>query len=310
MKMSRLSYTLSPAEKRTFYGTAKLPDEFIEHLRTLFELLDGKNTGAINISDLEQYWGNEYHLDESLSNSVIIQRLHEYAINNNGTITFPRFCAGIKAALLDVKVRKKRPKSFITALDLSGLDINSTDDEIESFRYATIGSPTRKVQVRRSATVRERGRVERNERRRRQEFAHMEQRSLDPYYDSSFQCEEIQGLASQGIQMVDKIRNWYSRKHAQFDFSTKAPIEQSVIGLERRKVLQMNKELEKIINSQSQKNGIKKTWGSKNETEIIVEQQEKIAQLESEKSLLIRELFQLKAQLKSPVAQSGFTLFS
>ena len=44
--------------------------------------------------------------------------------------------------------------------------------------------------------------------------------------------------------------------------------------------------------------------------QIIIEQQEKIAQLESEKSLLIRELFQLKAQLKSPVAQSGFTLFS
>lgn len=44
--------------------------------------------------------------------------------------------------------------------------------------------------------------------------------------------------------------------------------------------------------------------------QVIIEQQEKIAQLESEKSLLIRELFQLKAQLKSPVAKSGFTLFS
>ena len=67
MKMSRLSYTLSPAEKRTFYGTAKLPDEFIEHLRTLFEHLDEKSTGSIKISDLEQYWGNEYHSPTLLS---------------------------------------------------------------------------------------------------------------------------------------------------------------------------------------------------------------------------------------------------
>ena len=47
----------------------------------------------------------------------------------------------------------------------------------------------------------------------------MEQRSLDAYYDSSFQCEEIQDLAGKGIQMVDKIRNWYSRKHAQFQYN-------------------------------------------------------------------------------------------
>ena len=174
MKMSQLSYTLTPAEKRTFYGTSKLPDEFIQHLRTLFEHLDSEHEGFIYISHLEEYWGNEYHLDESLSNSVIIKMLNEYASNDKGTITFPRFCAGIKAALLDVKVRKKRPKSFITALDLSDLDLNSSEDDFKDLRYSTIGSSsnaaTRKVQVRRSATVRERGRVERNERRRRQEF--------------------------------------------------------------------------------------------------------------------------------------------
>ena len=168
--MSQLSYTLSPAEKRTFYGTSKLPDEFIKHLSTLFEHLDANNEGVIQISHLEEYWGNEYHLDESLSNSVIVKRLYDYASKDAGTVTFPRFCAGIKAALLDVKVRKKRPKSFINALDLSGLELNSSDDDFRDLRYSTIGSTARKVQVRRSATVRERGRVERNERRRRQEF--------------------------------------------------------------------------------------------------------------------------------------------
>ena len=164
--MSRLSYTLSPAEKRTFYGTAKLPDEFIKHLRTLFEHLDDKNEGLIKISNLEQYWGNEYHLDESMSNSVIIQRLNEFASTKTGFISFPRFCAGIKDALLDVKVRKRRPKSFINALDLSGLDLNSSDES----SFINSQDSNKKIQVRRSATVRERGRVERNERRRRQEF--------------------------------------------------------------------------------------------------------------------------------------------
>ena len=52
--------------------------------------------------------------------------------------------------------------------------MNSSEDDFKDLRYSTIGSTsnaaTRKVQVRRSATVRERGRVERNERRRRQEF--------------------------------------------------------------------------------------------------------------------------------------------
>ena len=49
--------------------------------------------------------------------------------------------------------------------------------------------------------------------------AHMEQRSLDAYYDPNFQCEELQGLISKGIQMADKLKMWYTRKHAQYDYT-------------------------------------------------------------------------------------------
>ena len=44
----------------------------------------------------------------------------------------------------------------------------------------------------------------------------MEQRSLDAYYDPNFQCEELQSALDKGIQMVDKIKMWYARKHALF----------------------------------------------------------------------------------------------
>lgn len=47
----------------------------------------------------------------------------------------------------------------------------------------------------------------------------MQQRSLDAYYDPNFQCEELQGLISKGIQMVDTLKVWYDRKHAQFDYT-------------------------------------------------------------------------------------------
>ena len=47
----------------------------------------------------------------------------------------------------------------------------------------------------------------------------MEQRSLDAYYDPNFQCEELQGLISKGIQMADKLKMWYTRKHAQYDYT-------------------------------------------------------------------------------------------
>ena len=165
-------------------ATAKLPDEFIKHLRTLFEHLDVNNEGLIKISDLEDYWGNEYHLDESMSNSVIIKRLYEFATTKSGSISFPRFCAGIKDALLDVKVHKQRPKSFIHALDLSGLELNSSD-EAACINNNISRDSGRKHQVRRSATVRERGRVERNERRRRQEFG---KEMLCVFFQDIFLC--------------------------------------------------------------------------------------------------------------------------
>ena len=125
---SYLSYTLSPADKHQLHDTSRLPTEFVKHLRVLFENLDNKHEGYIKISDLEKYWGDEYHLDESVSNSVIIKRLYELAPNNTDYLSFPRFCSGIKDALLEVKVRKQRPVSFINALELSNIDLNSTDE--------------------------------------------------------------------------------------------------------------------------------------------------------------------------------------
>lgn len=163
--MSQHSYTLSSADKHKLYDTSRLPAEFVKNLRILFESLDKNNEGFIKISDLEKHWGDEYNLDDSVSNSVIIKRLHEVAAKTKDYLSFPKFCAGIKDALLEVKVRKKRPVSFVNALDLSGLNLNSADEIDEDL------SPSKnKPQVRRSATMRERGRVERVERRRRHEF--------------------------------------------------------------------------------------------------------------------------------------------
>lgn len=163
--MSQLSYTLSPADKHLLYDTSRLPAEFVKNLRVLFESLDKKNEGFIKISDLKKHWGDEYNLDDSVSNSVIIKRLHEVAAKNTDYLSFPRFCSGVKDALLEVKVRKQRPVSFVNALDLSGINLNSADEMDDGL------SPSKnKPQVRRSVTMREKGRVERVERRRRHEF--------------------------------------------------------------------------------------------------------------------------------------------
>ena len=106
-----------------------LPVEFVKYLRTLFEILDKGNNGYIKISDLEEYWGTEYQLDDSVSSSLIIKRLYEMAPGNAGLLSFPRMCAGIKEAFLQVKIHKQRPPSFIQAMNFDKESISGKHEE-------------------------------------------------------------------------------------------------------------------------------------------------------------------------------------
>lgn len=48
----------------------------------------------------------------------------------------------------------------------------------------------------------------------------MQRRSLEAFYDSDVQKEEIKDLLDQGLQMIEKLKCWYSRKSSQCYYTT------------------------------------------------------------------------------------------
>nr|SVE75222.1 EOG090X08VB [Daphnia dolichocephala] len=73
-----------------------LPKQFVASMKTLFDVMDDRNSGYVKLTDLENFWS-----EEGLSGlpKGVIESLRKVT-PTSGLLSFERFCAGLKICLL------------------------------------------------------------------------------------------------------------------------------------------------------------------------------------------------------------------
>ncbi|XP_050299200.1 suppressor APC domain-containing protein 2 [Anthonomus grandis grandis] len=84
-----------------------LPKQFVNAMRTLFEIMDDKQTGFVNFADIEARWQDDG--SKGLPKGVI-ESLRKVT-PPNGMLSFERFCAGLKICLLRNQVERRPDNS-------------------------------------------------------------------------------------------------------------------------------------------------------------------------------------------------------
>ncbi|XP_019870520.1 suppressor APC domain-containing protein 2 [Aethina tumida] len=80
-----------------------LPKQFVTAMRTLFDIMDDKKTGFVNLIDIENRWQDDG--SKGLPKGVI-ESLRKVT-PPNGMLSFERFCAGLKICLLRNQVDRR-----------------------------------------------------------------------------------------------------------------------------------------------------------------------------------------------------------
>lgn len=80
-----------------------LPKQFVTAMRTLFDIMDDKQTGFVNFADIEHRWQDDG--SKGLPKGVI-ESLRKVT-PPNGMLSFERFCAGLKICLLRNQVERR-----------------------------------------------------------------------------------------------------------------------------------------------------------------------------------------------------------
>nr|CAG4639312.1 EOG090X08VB [Daphnia magna]SVE83164.1 EOG090X08VB [Daphnia magna] len=99
-----------------------LPKQFVASMKTLFDVMDDRNSGYVKLTDLENFWS-----EEGLSGlpKGVIESLRKVT-PTSGLLSFERFCAGLKICLLryqsdqqkvDLKVPLRSPSAPILDLE-------------------------------------------------------------------------------------------------------------------------------------------------------------------------------------------------
>ena len=83
-----------------------LPKEFVKSLRVLFDILDDSKTGYVKLTDLAAYWDTK---GVSGLPPGIMEALKKVT-PSSGQLSFERFVAGLKIALLRMKSEKSVPQ--------------------------------------------------------------------------------------------------------------------------------------------------------------------------------------------------------
>ncbi|KAF7271133.1 suppressor APC domain-containing protein 2 [Rhynchophorus ferrugineus] len=80
-----------------------LPKQFVVAMRTLFDIMDDKETGFVNFADIEARWQDDG--SKGLPKGVL-ESLRKVT-PPNGLLSFERFCAGLKICLLRNQVERR-----------------------------------------------------------------------------------------------------------------------------------------------------------------------------------------------------------
>ncbi|XP_041988358.1 suppressor APC domain-containing protein 2 isoform X2 [Aricia agestis] len=89
-----------------------LPQQFVSAMRTLFDIMDDKQTGFVKLTDIENRWRDDR--TKGLPGGVI-ESLQKVA-SHDGLLTFDSFCTGLKICLLRNQV-KKAPNKVDSMID-------------------------------------------------------------------------------------------------------------------------------------------------------------------------------------------------
>lgn len=99
-----------------------LPKQFVNSMRTLFDIMDDKRTGFVRLADIEQRWQDDG--SKGLPPGVIdsLRRVTPAS----GLLSFERFCAGLKICLLKNQSEGKgsRRSSTSTSSDSNNSNVN------------------------------------------------------------------------------------------------------------------------------------------------------------------------------------------
>ena len=82
-----------------------LPDTFITAMKQLFTLLDIENSGHVHIEDIAEHWSTDGA--GAILPPNIIPSLRKVT-TPGGYLTFERFCAGLKIAILRHSAQRHR----------------------------------------------------------------------------------------------------------------------------------------------------------------------------------------------------------
>lgn len=81
----------------------KFPKKFVSSMKTLFEIMDDRRTGFVNLADIIQLWQDDG--SKGLPHGVV-ECLKRVA-PPNGMLSFERFCTGLKICLLQNQVSNR-----------------------------------------------------------------------------------------------------------------------------------------------------------------------------------------------------------
>jgi len=119
-----------------------LPSKFVTAMRTLFDVLDDNKSGSVSLSDIEHWWRkdrDEHGGVGSVPNGVI-ESLRKVATPDN-SLTFERFCAGLKICLLRNHADTKSEKEM-TDSPSEPEDNSLRVTQLRKQRYVSTQSPT------------------------------------------------------------------------------------------------------------------------------------------------------------------------
>lgn len=83
-----------------------LPKHFVSAMRTLFDIMDDQNTGYVKFTDIEGRWQDDG--TQGLPKGVLDSL--KKVVSPNGTLSFERFCAGLKICLMQIQTEADSKK--------------------------------------------------------------------------------------------------------------------------------------------------------------------------------------------------------
>lgn len=90
------SFSLNLNKNSQQYNIDSLPKQFVNAMRTLFEIMDDDHSGFVKLTDIENRWQDDG--TKSMPQGFI-ESLRKVT-PSNGLLTFERFCVGLKICLL------------------------------------------------------------------------------------------------------------------------------------------------------------------------------------------------------------------